>query len=207
MFYVGDNGYIDDNRIVVKIFGKIERGKLDKVNGIVVHQTNGPTARSTFNSYSHDGANGAHFLIDKDGTIYQTASLFKVTWHVGKSRSKCFVEKKCEPAEFKKIVGLERLGATQKISNIEKKKPFPERFPNNTDSIGIEIVGQAKEREVRDVVTGEKTIYEEVNDKQNESLRWLIAQLTYTLDVPMIDIYRHPDIARKNLTEASTAKW
>lgn len=207
MFYVDDNGYIDDNRIVVKIFGKIERGKLDKVNGIVVHQTNGPTARSTFNSYSHDGANGAHFLIDKDGTIYQTASLFKVTWHVGKSRSKCFVEKKCEPAEFKKIVGLERLGATQKISNIEKKKPFPERFPNNTDSIGIEIVGQAKEREVRDVVTGEKTIYEEVNDKQNESLRWLIAQLTYTLDVPMIDIYRHPDIARKNLTEASTAKW
>ncbi|WP_456310531.1 peptidoglycan recognition protein family protein [Serratia proteamaculans] len=205
MFYVDDNGYIDDDRIVVKIFGKIEHGKLDKVNGIVVHQTNGPTASSTFNSYSHDGANGAHFLIDKDGTIYQTASLFKVTWHVGKNRSKCFIEKKCEPAEFKKIAGLEMLGATQKISNLEKKKPFPDRFPNNKDS--IEIVGQAKEMKVKDEMTGEKTIYEEVNDMQNASLKWLVAELAYTLNVSMVDIYRHPDIGRKNLTEASTAKW
>lgn len=207
MFYVDDNGYIDDDRIVVKIFGKIEHGKLDKVNGIVVHQTNGPTASSTFNSYSHDGANGAHFLIDKDGTIYQTASLFKVTWHVGKNRSKCFIEKKCEPAEFKKIAGLEMLGATQKISNLEKKKPFPDRFPNNKDSIGIEIVGQAKDMKVKDEMTGEKTIYEEVNDMQNASLKWLVAELAYTLNVSMVDIYRHPDIGRKNLTEASTAKW
>lgn len=26
---------------------------------------------------------GTHFMIDKDGTIYQCASLYKTTWHVG----------------------------------------------------------------------------------------------------------------------------
>jgi len=56
-------------------------------------------------------------------------------------------------------------------------------------------------------MTGEKTIYEEVNDMQNASLKWLVAELAYTLNVSMVDIYRHPDIGRKNLTEASTAKW
>ena len=28
--------------------------------------------------------NGAHFLIDRDGAVYQTASMHKKTWHVGK---------------------------------------------------------------------------------------------------------------------------
>lgn len=51
MLYIDDHGYIDDDRIIVKIFNKIEREKMDKVNGIVVHQTNAPTASSTFNSY------------------------------------------------------------------------------------------------------------------------------------------------------------
>lgn len=93
MLYIDDHGHIDDDRIIVKIFNKIEREKMDKVNGIVVHQTDSPTASSTFNSYQSPGANGAHFLIDRDGTIYQTASVFWVTWHVGTMKSRCFLTK------------------------------------------------------------------------------------------------------------------
>jgi len=180
-----------------------ERGRLDKVNGIVVHQTNSPTAQSTFNSYSQDNANGAHFLIGKDGKIYQTASLHKTTWHVGQMKSLCYIKKRCSPTDLKNSQNLEKSwGNYKKISDIEREKTFPNRFPSNIDSIGIEIVGMAYE-----VKAGKDKVYERVNDKQNDSLKWLIAELTTTLHVPMSEIYRHPDIARKNPTEASTAKW
>ena len=52
-----------------------------------------------------------------------------------------------------------------------------------------------------------KEKYEAVNDAQNNSLEWLVMQLAETLNVSMPEIYRHPDIGRKNRTEASTAKW
>jgi len=67
--YITKAGHVYADRIKVKIFSSIERGDLNQVNGIVVHQTNSPTASATFNSYANTGANGAHFLIDKDGTI------------------------------------------------------------------------------------------------------------------------------------------
>ena len=38
---------------------------------------------------------GAHFLIANDGTIYQTASLEKLCWHVGILYSRCADEKSC----------------------------------------------------------------------------------------------------------------
>ncbi|MGV3345041.1 N-acetylmuramoyl-L-alanine amidase [Enterobacteriaceae bacterium LUAb1] len=203
MLFIDKNGIVDAERIIVKRFSTIERGNLDKVNGIVVHQTYSKTANSTFNSYQNKQATGAHFLIDKDGTIYQTASLYKVTWHVGMMKSKCYLSSTCEPTDLKTITNLEKSWRNYKvISDIEKKKAFPSRFPGNSDSIGIELVGMAYK------VEGEKEeIYETVNDKQNAALKWLITELTDTLTVARSSIYRHPDIARKNSTEASTAKW
>lgn len=204
MLYIDKEGYIDAERIILKTFKNIERGQMDAVNGIVVHQTDSTTANSTFNSYQTKGANGAHFLIDKDGTIYQTASLLKVTWHVGRMQSRCFLTKKCEPTEFKKMFELEKAGRNGDINRLEKKKNFPDRFPNNTDSIGIEIVGKAKD----EYIDNKKVeIYENVTELQNKSLKWLLNELTSTLKVSMSEIYRHPDIGRKNPTEASTAKW
>lgn len=52
------------------------------MRAIAVHQTDSPTAQATFNAY-RTGGNGAHFLIDKPGTVYQTASLQAVCFHVG----------------------------------------------------------------------------------------------------------------------------
>lgn len=207
MLYIDKEGYIDAERIILKTFKNIERGQMDAINGIVVHQTDSPTASSTFNSYQTKGANGAHFLIDKDGTIYQTASLSKVTWHVGRMQSRCFLTKKCEPAELNKVAELEKSWRnSEKVHQIEKSKKFPDRFPGNVDSIAIEIVG--KSSKVKNEKTGKmESIYESVNDQQNDSLKWLIKELVTTLNVSMSEIYRHPEIGRKTATEASTAKW
>lgn len=203
MLYIDEEGYIDAERIIVKIFKAIERGSLVKVNGIIVHQTNSPTANSTFNSYKNAGANGAHFLIDKEGVIYQTASLFKTTWHVGKIQSRCYLTKKCDSADLEKITSLSRSwGNFRQISEMEKQKKFPDRFPDNSDSIGIEIVGLA-------IILKEEPnpVFEPVNELQNASLKWLIKELAETLKVSMTEVYRHPEIARKNATEAKTAQW
>lgn len=180
---------------------------MDKVDGIVVHQTASPSASSTFSSYQQADANGAHFLIDRDGTIYQTASVFRVTWHVGYLQSRCLITKKCAPAEFKKMFAMERASNhAKKVNAAERKKDFPDRYPNNSDSIGIEIVGNALPI-IDKKSGGDSSIFEQVNDKQNDSLKWLIKELTDTLKVSMNEIYRHPNVGRKNETEASTAKW
>ncbi|WP_431022324.1 N-acetylmuramoyl-L-alanine amidase [Erwinia rhapontici] len=207
MLYIDEGGYIDAERIILKIFNNIERGKMDAVNGIVVHQTNAPTASSTFHSYQTKGATGAHFLIDRDGSIYQTASLFQITWHVGKLQSRCFLTKKCEPTDFQKVAELEKSWRnSEKVHQIEKLKNYPDRFPSNVDSIGIEIVGRST-RVINENTGKPEYIYEEVNDSQNGSLMWLIKELVATLKVSTSEIYRHPEIGRKNFTEASTAKW
>lgn len=202
--YIDEDGYIFDDRIERRIFKTIERGKLDRINGIIVHQTGSPSVQSTFNSYSNRVANGAHFLIGKDGKVYQTASLFKMTWHVGLMQSRCYLKKTCKPTETH-LLALHTKPfwdrkISKEISDIERGKNFPERFPGNTDSIGIELVGLA-------VGPAGKEIYETVTDKQNASLKWLIAELTFKFKVPVTEIHRHPDVGRKNPTEASTAKW
>lgn len=165
---------------------------MPKVNGIIVHQTHSTTAQATFNGYSVSGANGAHFLIDKDGAIYQTASVFKKTNHVGRLKARCVVENCCRETQFDPI-------GTNKI---EQKKISPFRYPANKDSIGIELVGKAYP------VQGKKQlVFEKVTAKQNVSLKWLIGEISITLGVPMTEIFKHPEVSYKNETEAETARW
>ncbi|MES2826294.1 MAG: N-acetylmuramoyl-L-alanine amidase [Pseudomonadota bacterium] len=79
-----------------------------------------------------------------------------------------------------------------------RKKNYPDKYPSNNDSIGIEIAGQ--------FLTKTQS-YEPVNAKQNASLKWLVAELSNHLSLQAGDIYRHPDISYKQPTEASSAKW
>ncbi|MFK8259075.1 hypothetical protein ACFL9S_14980 [Erwinia sp. AnSW2-5] len=53
MLFIDKNGITDAEHIIVKIFSAIERGEMNKVNGIVVHQTSASTASSTFNKSTH----------------------------------------------------------------------------------------------------------------------------------------------------------
>jgi N-acetyl-anhydromuramyl-L-alanine amidase AmpD len=138
-------------------------------------------------------ANGAHFLIDKDGTIYQVASLHRQTRHVGKLKARCVAEHRCTPTE---LTALKRFNPTAEHRR-EMAKQVPERYPSNEDSVGIEIVGA--------VVS--QGVYEPVNADQNASLQWLVSELTSTLGIPMTEIFRHPDVSRKTPSEAQSASW
>lgn len=193
MLFISKQGHVEAERVRLKIIASIERGPMNKVNGIVVHQTGGSTAESALSTYKKEGVNGAHFLIDKDGTIYQTASLYRVTNHVGILRSRCLEVRQCKPTEIKKVSKM----AIIRRSTYEIKKAWPDRYPWNTDSIGIEIVG----------MYDKKNVYEPVNSKQAASLKWLIGGLVETFGVSMSEIYKHPQISHKNETEAATAEW
>ena len=114
MLYIDSGGIVRAERIEVKIFPKIERGRLEIVNGIVAHQTGGKTSESTFSSYSDKDRipDGAHFLIDKEGKIYQTASLYRITNHVGKLQSRCIKTLNCSPIDLKAAKKAFRSGPT-----------------------------------------------------------------------------------------------
>ncbi len=91
---------------------------------------------------------GTHFLIDNDGTIYQTANLDKQTTHVGNIRSRAEDERTLTPEERKEIARMAAANKgkdfkyyTDDLHRHELTKAYPDRFPHNGDSIGIEVVG------------------------------------------------------------------
>ncbi|WP_412526621.1 N-acetylmuramoyl-L-alanine amidase [Burkholderia lata] len=203
MLFISKQGHVDAERVILKIYSSIERGPMEHVNGIVVHQTGGPTASSTFNSYSNSAQvpNGAHFLIDKDGTIYQTASLNRITNHVGKLQSRCISTLKCSGVDLRAARRAYQTGPAA-FHRHESRKAFPDRYPSNSDAIGIELVGMHYPDE-----KNAEPVYESVTTEQNSSLKWLVRELSETLNVEMKEVYRHPEVGRKNATEASTARW
>ena len=83
---------------------------------------------------------------------------------------------------------------------MEAVKSVPDRYPANQDSVGIELVGKA-------ISNNGIQSYEAVTKDQNDSLKWLIMELTATLQVPFTEIFRHPTASYKNPSEASTAQW
>lgn len=196
---VDAKGVITHPRIHVAIYPGIERGEMPVVRGIIVHQTDSSTAQSSFNSYGNPKANGAHFLIDKDGTVYQTASVFKKTNHVGKLRSRCLAEMNCAPAEMR-IARKWDAGGTHKR---ELAKVVPGRYPSNDDAIGIELVGKS----FPGVSEKDPRVFEAVTTEQNQALKWLVGELRELMKVPLTEIYRHPIVSHKTPSEAQTASW
>jgi N-acetyl-anhydromuramyl-L-alanine amidase AmpD len=193
MLHVDSQGYILNDRVRRTPRPLIEHGVLSRINGIIVHQTGGASGASSLSSYTLQNANGAHFLIDKDGTIYQVASLRRQTWHVGKLRARCVAEHRCNATE---LATLSHFSPTAE-HHMEMAKQVPQRYPSNEDSVGIEIVGAATPQGV----------YETVNAQQNASLQWLITEITSTFGIPMTEIFRHPVVSRKMPSEAQSASW
>lgn len=179
MFTLDDLGRVQHPKIKLSISPNLEKGDLTIIHGIVVHQTGSSTAQATLNGYKTLKPNGAHFLIDKDGTIYQTASLYKTTLHVGFIKSRCIAERSCSPADLKNLKG-KKVGA--EISRIKMRKPFPSRYPFNNDSIGIEIVSLFKREK-----------FEPLTENQQTALTWLLNALTLTLNVNRAEIFRHSE--------------
>lgn len=196
MFIISRLGIVIDSRIK-SVSYPIAHGDLDVIHGIIVHQTNSPTATATFNAYKR-GGNGAHFLIDKDGTIYQTLSLKKKAHHVGWTKSRCITQHTCTPKEMQALSGKK---PGKQIGSIEARKVWPQRYPSNSDSIGIEIVSQALQKSG----ASNKT-FEPLTAQQQASLTWLISGLTTALKIRATEVFRHYEVSWKNETEAASAK-
>lgn len=214
MFKLSDGMVIENSRVVAHRVTSIERSKMVSVIGIIAHQTGAPTENSTFNSYKQPGANGAHFLISKTGVIYQTASILYRTNHIGPLRARCLAEVKCTPAES---AAFRKMGATS-MHAAEMKKSVPERYPSNSETIGVEIVGQAFLPANKPMPKGltevqqkrffdNNSVYEALTGAQQMSFKYLLDELLQTLSLGKADVFRHPTVSRKNLTEAATAEW
>ena len=83
------------------------------------------------------------------------------------------------------------------IDTNERTKSYPARYPVNSDSVGIELVGLALDKNNFDAVT----------PAQNDSLKWLIGELSNQFKLGASDIFRHPDVSHKNPGEAKSAQW
>lgn len=199
MSTIDKDGMLADPKIKLKRYKNIEHGKLPDVDAIVVHQTDAPTAQHTFNGYNA-GGNGAHFLVAKNGEIYQTASLYMRCYHVGRLiKSKCLTLKKanCKNTAMTKILTMSWRAQIKALDTHERSKSYPDRYPVNSDSVGIELVGKHID---------DKT-YETLTAQQNTSLQWLIGELNKHFSTTASDVYRHPTVSYKNPGEASSAKW
>jgi hypothetical protein len=192
---------------------QIERGKrTGAITGIVVHQTDADTSVSSLNSYRNPKANGAHFLIDTDGTIYQTAAIYQRTNHVGPLKARCLVMKTCKPQDFPRKAGA------MAMHRIEMQKTPGDRYPGNMEAVGIEMVGRARLpagfkpiREEQgwslDRLRGEYGIFDTPTAAQNQALTWLVSVLEDSTQVPRDEVFRHPVVSSKNKTEAQGANW
>src|SRR5690606_6611393 len=118
--------------------------------------------------------------------------------------SKCYETKSCSQAQLQQATqilfqkGQPYATRVSNLHSLEKKKPYPDRFPLNTDSLGIEIVGSYDTKAQH---------YEAISAVQNASLKWLINELFKHFKFTSADIYRHPEVSYKMPSEASSAKW
>ncbi len=209
------NGSVHSSRVKsTHLFSNLSHGPLAAINAIIVHQTDSFTAASTLAGYARDAAEtnkgnrggvGAHFLIDKDGTIYQTADISKRCWHIAPIRSRCYEMHTCSPAETGRYSAMSRLRPYKKMfvtpmDRTESKKQYPARYPDNADSIGIEIAGKHLGDE-------KSNTYEKPTEAQQASLHWLVTQLLDAYGLTTTDVYRHPQVSYKNEGEAKDAAW
>lgn len=202
MLKMDTKGWIDNKKVKKEQKTAIEHSPIASINAIVLHRTGSQTASSVLNAWESK-KEGTHFLISENGDIYQTASLKKQCWHVGKLYSKCRTTTSCTIEDAKKLEDILRkknISWGKKfrlVTKSELNKSYPDRFPHNHDSLGIEIVG---------LLSKDKEIYEIPNNRQLESLYWLLDELVSIYSLSVKDIYAHGKIAHKdkNKSEGSS---
>lgn len=182
------DGYLTSPDITRSTVSALEHGTLDGHHAIVLHRTGSSTAASALSAFA--SGTGTHFLIDKDGTIHQAASLVEKTWHVGKIKSRCYEEEMCSPAERQHF---DNLGfAPKAVHDLERRKAYPDRYPLNEDSIGIEVVARH--------INGR---WEDPTPQQAASIDRLVGLLQRQYGLGDRDVYVHDVISYKTLGEGA----
>ena len=188
---IGADGYLTDPGITRTPIPALEHGHLRDVNGIVLHRTESSTARSTLNHWQgSSNPYGTHFLIDKDGTVHQTASLNHYTNHIGKIRSRGKDEGTASEQELETLKGY----SLAQTNIHERSKGYPNRFPTSLDSVGIEVVGRY------DKATG---TWDTPTPQQTEALNRLVGTLNNEYGLNSRDIYEHDKIGYKTQGEGN----
>ncbi|WP_082572396.1 N-acetylmuramoyl-L-alanine amidase [Variovorax sp. Root434] len=209
------NGMINHARVRSARSPEIERGRrTGAITGIVVHQTDADTLASSLNSYKRPKANGAHFLIDTDGTIYQTAGIYQRTNHVGPLKARCLAVGAAMPCALRDYAKA----GVEGMHRIEMRKPPSDRYPSNMEAVGIELVGRARlpvgfkpigeaAKWPLEKQRGEYGIFDTPTAAQNLSLSWLVKALEDSVQISSSEVFPHPAVSRKNPTEARGANW
>lgn len=211
-FFVDDEGFVINPRVEVMSLPSYGRkgtpnifNKNNPVKAIVLHRTDGETGESAYNTANSSDNQGGHFTIEgdkakeqislsgEDGAIYQFASLKKAVNHVGSIRKRPALN---TPKLKWRLATLSSLAE-------ESKKNYPERFPYNGDSIGIEVVGKVIPDSVRN--GGWEAKWEELTNAQILNTSWLVKGLLSHFSLDAIDdIYVHEQISSKTWDEGGT---
>ncbi|WP_305806529.1 peptidoglycan recognition family protein [Stenotrophomonas sp. YIM B06876] len=198
---IGADGFLMDRGVVHTPISRIQHGVMEQVNGIVLHRTESSTASGTLQAWrTGAGGTGAHFLIDKDGTIHQSVSVDQQAWHVGAIRSRGEVEGTITPADQRELRSARtgqaewKAPAARAVGRVEASRPYPERYPTNADSVGIEVVGRYDpSTRTWDAPTAE----------QSASIRQLVGILQHNFGLNDHDVYEHDAISRKTPGEGA----
>lgn len=195
--YVGENGYVQNAEFVHQPIAALEKRDMAEPKAIILHRTDGASVESALAAAT--SGIGTHFYIDKDGTVYQAASLLKHTSQVGRIRSRCYEEGACTEDEAATIRGFG--WAPRRLHDHEKVKSYPVRYPMNEDSIGIETVSRCvKNCGPNDKGTPE---WEAPTVRQSESIANLIAILQQEYSLGDADVYEHDFISYKTAGEGA----
>ena len=184
----------------------LEKGSLtqQQTKAIILHRTNTDTSLQAVNGFL--GGLGTHFLIDTDGTIYQCASLYKYTQHVGKIGSKCYDNDTCDENYKKTILGYYQGKIPKQIhDNVRKEEEknftYPNRYPINSESIGIEVVGKANNLKILPIdkkypqIIFNTATWDTPTQAQKDSIKNLVEILKEEYNLSDDDVYEHDDIS------------
>ena len=189
--YVDEKGWVQNAGFTLKAIPEVEKGSLAGPKAIVLHRTSGDNVESALTS-AKKGV-GTHFYVDKDGAVYQVASLLKKTFHVGKIRSKCFESGTCPIDEMKMIKSWGF--APGKIYSHEKAKAYPARYQMNEDSVGIETVAKCLTNCGDD--DPDDATWDPPTPAQSAAIVTIIDILKSAYGITDSDIYEHDKVSYK----------
>lgn len=172
------------------IIPELKKGAMHKIVAIIMHRTASSNLNSTLSSFKKSGI-GTHFIIDKNGEIIQCLNLSFFSYHIGKIKSKAEDSKSWTREEQKLI---EKLNIKDKSRYEISNKKYPERYPINQESIGIEVVANYDPKTKQ---------WDNATKEQRRSIQELIEVLKKTYNLTKKDIYEHDKISYKTEGEGA----